>query len=366
MRSAHLLAVLTAVAVSGCGMLESKKVDYQSAAQRPTSTLAVPPDLVSPDSDNRYAIPGSTASSANASDFERNRAKAAEKPASQALLPAQKGAHIERAGTQRWLVVNATPEQVWPLIRDFWQESGFIINKESPETGVMETDWAENRAKIPQDVIRRTLGKVLDGLYSTPERDKFRTRIEKGPNGTEIYISHRGMMEVYDSADQNRTVWQPRPADPDLEAEMLSRLMVRFGVDEQRAEAQVAQKPATETAHIVGEGDSRALALDDGFDQAWRRVGLALDRTGFAVEDRDRSQGVYYVRYIDPQADNDSKKDDGMFAKLAFWKSSKKPVEAQKIRVLVKSAGTGSQVSVADAAPATRDRIVDLLHTELK
>jgi len=365
MRSAPLLVALTVAAtVSGCGMLESKKVDYQSAAQRPASTLAVPPDLVSPNSDNRYAVP--KVEDTNASDFERSRTTTT--AASNDVLPAQDNAHIERAGTQRWLVVNATPEQVWPVIRDFWLESGFIIDKESPATGVMETDWAEDRAKIPQDFVRRTLGKVLDGLYSTPERDKFRTRVEKGANGTtEIYVSHRGMEEVYDGPDQNRTVWQPRPSDPGLEAEMLRRLMVRFGIDEKKAEAMLAQPAATETARIVGTGDSRVLQLDDGFDQAWRRVGLALDRSGFVVEDRDRSQGIYYVRYVDPQVDNEGKKEEGVLSKLAFWKGDKKPADpSQKIRVMVVAAGAGSQVTIADAAAATRDRMLEQLHNELK
>ena len=362
MRSVSFV-VVAALAVSGCGMLESKKIDYKSSTALP-STLEVPPDLVSPTSDNRYAIPDVNSGATSASDFDRNRRAA---PAgSGALLPKQDNARIERAGSQRWLVVDATPQQVWTVIRDFWQEAGFIINLESPETGVMETDWAENRAKIPQDVVRRTLGKVLDGLYSTPERDKFRTRIEQGANGTEIYISHRGMMEVYENESSGRTVWQPRPADPELEAEMLSRLMVRFGVDKGSTDALLAATPAPEQARIVRNGPASELELDEGFDQAWRRVGLALDRSGFAVEDRDRSRGIYFVRYIDPQADNDSKRDEGLLAKLAFWKSDNKAQTLQKLQIVVASTGGQSRVSVVDAEPGTRERIVALLHKELK
>jgi outer membrane protein assembly factor BamC len=356
------LAAAVALAVSGCGVLESKKVDYKSATKLP-STLEVPPDLVTPSSDNRYAIPDAREGAATASGFQQQRAT----PVSAgALLPQGERARIERAGSQRWLVVQAPPAQVWPAIRDFWLESGFIVNLESAETGVMETDWAENRAKIPQDMIRRTLGKVIDGLYSTPERDKFRTRIESGANGTEIYISHRGMMEVYATEGKDKTVWQPRPNDPELEAEMLRRLMLRLGVAPTQADALLADAPAPERARLVKNGGATELEVDDGFDQAWRRVGLALDRAGFAVEDRDRSKGTYFVRYIDPQADNDSKRDDGILAKFAFWKSDKKAGAPQQLQILVVEDGGKSRVSVAGVEAGTQGRVVTLLHKELK
>jgi len=361
------LFVMVAVALSGCGIVESKKIDYKSAGKLPT--LEVPPDLVAPTADNRYAIPDSQGSgTATLSAYSQERK--ATPSSAQTLLPTEEKAHIERAGSQRWLVVQATPQQVWPVIKDFWHENGFIINMESPETGIIETDWAENRAKIPQDVIRRTIGKVFDSLYSTAERDKFRTRIETGKNGTEIYISHRGMKEVYATEAQDKTVWEPRQPDPELEAEMLRRLMLRFGVEKSRVDAQLAKQQAPEMARIVKEASAPVLEMDEGFDRAWRRVGLALDRVGFAVEDRDRSKGVYYVRYIDPGIDNASKRDEGMFGKLAFWRSKKTQTSPQ-LQIVVSEAGEKSRVGVTGtdgkAADAdTQNRIIKLLHDELK
>jgi len=361
------LFLMLSLAMSGCSMIESKKIDYKSAGKLPT--LEVPPDLTAPTGDNRYAIPDTQGSgTATLSTYSQERKTA---PSGvQTLLPAQDKARIERAGTQRWLVVQATPQQVWPLIKDFWQETGFIVNLESPETGVIETDWAENRANIPQDVIRRTLGKVLDSVYSTAERDKFRTRIEAGKDGTEIYISHRGMMEVYATEGKDKTVWQPRPADPELEAEMLRRLMLRFGVEQGRVETLLAKQQTPEQARIVREAGAPVLEMDENFDRAWRRVGLALDRVGFAVEDRDRSKGVYFVRYIDPEIDNDSKRDEGMLAKFAFWRS-KKDQSSPQLQIVVNEAGDKSRVSVTGADGKTADantqnRIINLLHTELK
>jgi len=361
------LFLMIALATSGCSMVESKKIDYKSAEKLPT--LEVPPDLVAPSSDNRYAVPDTQGKgTATLSTYNQERKTA---PAtSTALLPVQDKVRIERAGTQRWLVVQATPQQAWPVIKDFWQENGFIINMESPETGVMETDWAENRAKIPQDGIRSLLGKVIDGAYSTAERDKFRTRVEAGKDGTEIYISQRGMMEVYTTEGKDQTKWQPRPPDPELEAEMLRRLMVRFGVETTRAESLLVNQQTPEQARVVKEAGMPVLEMDESFDRAWRRVGLALDRVGFAVEDRDRSKGVYFVRYIDPQIDNNSKSDEGLLAKFAFWRS-KEDQNSPQLQIMVSGADEKSRVNVTgvEGKPvdaSTQTRIINLLYKELK
>ncbi|MBU2642170.1 MAG: outer membrane protein assembly factor BamC [Gammaproteobacteria bacterium] len=364
------LFLLVSLAVSGCSM-ESKKIDYKSAKK--ISTLEIPPDLTAPTGDNRYAIPDAQGGTATLSAYSEERKSSP--TAESTLLPTQDKVHIEKSGSQRWLVVQATPQQVWPVVKDFWQENGFIINLESPETGVMETDWAENRANIPKDGIRSLLGKVIDGVYSTPERDKFRTRIETVPGeagspNTEIYISHRGVMEIYTTEGKDQTKWQPRPVDPELEAEMLRRLMVRFGVDEKKAESLLVKQQTPEQARIVQQTSGSVLEMDENFDRAWRRVGLALDRIGFAVEDRDRSKGVYFVRYIDPEIDNASKKSDGLLSGLAFWRS-KKEQSSPQMQIVVSEMGEKSRVSVAAAEGKTvdtdtRNRIIKLLYTDLK
>jgi outer membrane protein assembly factor BamC len=350
--------LIAALLLGGCSIMESKKIDYQSAGTVPS--LEVPPDLILPGGDSRYAVPDvSPKGAATYSAYSRERG--AQPTASAGLLPQVENVRIERAGTQRWLVVNLASDQVWPVVKDFWQELGFIINVEMPDAGVMETDWAENRAKIPQDMLRSFLGKVLDSVYSTAERDKFRTRLEPaaGGTGTEIYISHRGMYEVFEGTQsgadqgQGRTVWQPRPADPELEAEMLRRLMVRFGVEEKRAQSALTEAAGEPRAQLSRTPDGAALlALPEPFDRAWRRVGLALDRVGFAVEDRDRAAGLYFVRYVDPEADG--KKDKGFFSRLAFWSSEDDTkLKAQRYRVAVNEQGDATQVTVAPEAGKT-------------
>ena len=190
-------------------------------------------------------------------------------------------------------------------MRTFWKDNGFNLAHDRPEAGVIETEWAENRAKLPNDFIRRSIGRVFENAYSTSELDKFRTRVERTPTGSDIYISHRGMEEKYIGERKESTVWQPRPTDPSLEAEFLARLMVKLGAKDEEAKAVVATAAAVPTAaparaRVLADRPGPTLQVDDGFDRAWRRVGLALDRSGFTVEDRDRAQGVYFVRYVDP------------------------------------------------------------------
>ena len=351
-----LLAICAALAA--CSVLEGDKIDYKSAGKG--VSLEVPPDLNQLSRDSRYSVPGGPVT---ASSFQVGQAAPNMPTAASALGDVR----IERAGTQRWLVVNRPADQIWGPVREFWQENGFLLTLDQANLGIMETDWAENRAKIPQDFIRSTLGKLIDSVYSTSERDRFRTRLERSASGgTEIYISHRGMIEVYSSTQKDQTVWQPRPTDPELEAEFLRRLMVKLGVPQEQSKALVASGAAKPTSRVATVGNTPVVQVDEGFDRAWRRVGLTLDRTGFTVEDRDRSQGTYFVRYVEPNAD---KKEKGFFGKL--FGPSEKAVPPLKYRIALKSQGESTTVSVLNAsgAPETSanaQRIVQVIADDLR
>ena len=374
--SVSLLALTLGLAGCSGSLTQSQKIDYQSARQ--VSPLEVPPDLTGPTRDDRFAVPDvAPRGVATFSAYESDRATRPTTGMAGSVLVPVDDMRIERAGTQRWLVVPGTADALWTDIKDFWLELGFILNIDSPDIGVMETDWAEDRARIPQDFVRRTLGRVLDGMFSTAERDKFRTRLEEGaqPGTVEIFISHRGMIEVYPSDAQDRTVWQPRPADPELEAEMLRRLMVRLGAEEQRAEAVLARADVPERASLqsLPEGQVR-LTLDESFDRAWRRVGLALDRIGFTVEDRDRSEGLFYVRYIDPDDDARSQRSEGVLSRLAFWRGRESGAAARggaEYRIRVAPQAQGATVAVlsrdgAEERSSTARRMLELLHQQLR
>ena len=369
-------AVLAALLLAGCVTEESLtgKVDYKSTGTLPS--LEVPPDLTSPARDNRYVVPESGKTIATFSGYQAEQRDKRD-PGSAAVLPEFGKLRIERAGTQRWLVVEEIPEKLWPVVKDFWQENGFLVKLELPEAGVMETDWAENRANIPQGGVRYLLGSFLDQIYSTSERDKFRTRLDRVADGkaTEIYISHRGMQEVYTTVrdPQNNapgdTAWQPRPSDPDLEAEFLRRLMVRLGSNEENARKMLASGAPLPQAELKKVAESDALQLVEPFDRAWRRVGLALDRVGFTVEDRDRQKGLYFVRYADPEGEMAIKDRERGFLSRLF--SSDPKAKPEQYRVLLQGAGSGTTVTILNKDGAadhtsTARRILSLLLEQLK
>lgn len=390
--------------------------DYKGAGR--SRPLEVPPDLTSISSRDTYTVPGAT----TYSDYAQGQA--AQEEQREKILPNPEGVRMERAGSQRWLVVNAPPEKVWPAIRDFWAELGFAVRVENPQTGVMETEWVDP-STITKDAKGNYLDKFqgwLDRLNTLQNRQKFRTRIDRGveQGTTEIYLSHRSVADIHDdgkervrtSAGTYETGYrlegkrnpdqEARANAEDIDAELLRRLMVHLGVEENRSR-EVVKTVSTEVRAVPKRGSDGNvyLAVNDEFDRAWRRVGLALDRVGFVVEDRDRSSGVFYVRYSDIDADgaakpkkgiidslkfwgddeeekatepDTSKKDDkGVTDLLKFWDSGKDDLDPARLYLVkVESADdSGSKIHITkkDGSPNrsnTAGRILNLLYEQLK
>ena len=368
--------------VAGCSGFGKKSEEYKGAQARAAQPLEVPPELTAPTMDDRYSIPDPRAQTTYSAYSQKPTPSGA--PATPTVLPKFEGVKLERAGDQRWLVVKGDPEKVWPVVREFWIDTGYKLLREEPQLGLIETDWHEDRTKVPQDIVRRTVGRFIEGLYSYPRRDKFRTRLEKGvePGSTEIFVSNRNVEEVYSSSTQDRTMWQAQPADREMEAEMLARLMVKIGGGDTQVTTASAPLPGRRGVTppapssndpknaVLQNSGAGPLVVNDSFDRAWRRVGLALDRVGFTVEDRDRSKGLFYVRYIDPEADLKDTK-EGFLEKLKFWKSTPKSAQPQ-YRIHVADAGASmSQVQVQDSKGAaesstTGKKILGLLYEQLK
>lgn len=360
-RTATVLAL--ASLLSACSVLQEEKIDYKSAAKAPT--LEVPPDLTQLRKESRYAI---ESTSATASGFQNAGSRVVDAgTAANALGPVR----IERQGNQRWLVANLPADKVWEPLREFWSSNGFELVTDAADIGIMETEWAENRAKLPQDFIRKALGKVLDSFYSTGERDKFRTRVERNAQGgVEIYITHRGLIENYADAQKERTIWQPRPSDPELEIEFLRRLMVKLGTSPEAAKNTLAKAATANTGSQVSSLNGQpVIVLQDNLDRAWRRTGVALDRSGFTVEDRDRTSGVYFVRYV---AAGTSSETTGFFGRL-FGGKKDIPSTLTKYQIsLISSGESQSTLRVLNASgqpePSAQDaeRILKLIAAELR
>ena len=334
--SAMVLATM-GVALSACTTTSQEKIDYRSTVKG--SPLEVPPGMTDYAKNAQYDLSGVVSS-------KRVSAGQNAPVAGVPVLVESKDMYIERAGDTRWLVIKRPAEQVWPSLQTFWEDNGFTLKVNQPSTGIMETDWAENRANLPQTGLRKIIGKALDSVYDTGLRDMFRTRVEKTASGTEVYISHRGMEEVYTSTNKDSTAWQPRKADAELESEMLRRLMVSLGTDDKSSKV-VMQNAMNKIKGSEIRGNE--LIVNDSMDNAWRRVGLSLDRAGLSITDRNLSQRVYYVT---PNPD-----DRGLFKK-SFGKLK----ETYQVRFTSISANQ-TQVSFADrnGQPYTDDGLARVL-----
>ncbi len=369
--SSKAVFVLLAFTLSACSF-GGKGIDYKSVANR-EAPLEIPPQLSTPAVDDRFTIPGGKPGSATFSTY--NKGTTENQPVAAGVLPPNTVARLVRDNQQRYVVVNLDVEQVWPIVRNFWPELGFTYKVESQPTGLLETDWAENRAKIPMDPIRSVIGKAFDGIYSTSVRDRFRTRLERntvdGKPVTEIYISHRGVKEVYVNEAKDQTKWNPNGPDLDLEVEMLNRLVNKFGIPTGTQTAAAGATTASTTAAATLDPSGTKLVVSERVERAWRRVGLALDRGGFTVEDRDRSKSTFYVRYIDPDFESLSTDNKGILDKLAFWRSSPKPADRPAYRVVLQEQGEGTEVVVQDPqgkadSSAIAKRMLVVLNDQLR
>ena len=385
-RSIYLVPLLL---MAGCEslpnveeVLPDKKVEYKKSRQA-QHNLEVPPDLTRDSIDSTLAVPDiSPSGSATYSDYkaERKPGVVAQRPTSGRVLPKIQNVQIKRDGNKRWLTINAHPEDVWTMVLSFWQENGILLLEQDPEVGVMRTSWLENRADIKSDFITDAIRKVFDGVYSSGTRDQFRVRLEQGAkeDSTELYLTHRGMEEKIMTGSTNQgeqSVWVSRPSDEGLEAVMLRRLMMHLGVAENRAKELVGTKAAAKKqaraarAVLQKSRDVVALRINEDMDRSWRLTGMALDRVGFAVEDRNRQESVYYVRYNDPYADQKDK--EGLLSKLAFWSDEEKIDKAKQYQVRLNSAGEQTEVAVyndqnnRDNSP-TAARILTLLHEQIR
>ena len=377
----------SAVLAGGCsGTLEDglgevwpdRQPSYKSSKSAPP--LEVPPDLTSSSLRDTLRVPDVDATY---SQYASGDGSAGTR-STPAVLPEIDNARVERSGDERWLVIALKPEVVWPRLRDFWIDQGFALETEEPDIGVMETNWAEEHTPLPAGLLKRMVNALNDALYGVAIRDRFRTRIERGaePGTTEIYISHQGAEQMVVGGETQyatreglgERVWQPRPNDPGLEAEMLSRMMVFLGADEQRADALVAGDTTPDPrARLVREdGSAVALTLDEGFSRAWRRASLALDRAGFTVEDRDRSRGLFFVRYAD-RGDGAQSEKTGWLSRLKFWGNddgAEQGDDAYLIR-LIEEAPAMTRVVVLDQdgereESSAAHRILTVLHEQLE
>lgn len=372
-KPAALAVALISLTACSTGKQTQPKLDYQTQ-NRKIVNLEVPPDLTNPDQGNLYALPAGSGA-VRATDLDKRRTPGIQQPASQAVLKSVQGVRLERDGGQRWLVVEGKqPAELWPLLRAFWQESGFDIKSEEPSIGQMETEWAENRAKIPQDTVRRLFEKVgLGGIYSTSERDKFIIRIEQTKNGTtDVFFAHKGMQEVYGDKNKDTTVWQPRPNDPNLEAAFLARFMQYLGVDAQQAENALGQSVAARSSSAeLAKIEGNTLLLSGDYERNWRRTALALDRIGLTVLGQNAERRAFLVQAAPAESEAVSNTKPGLIGRLFGKKAGTAPAAQPEMIVYVEPVNNGARISLLNKDGSSykgsdAGTLLGRLHSELR
>ncbi len=345
--TSRLLALVLLFTLAACsGGASNSRIDYKEA--KSLTGLEVPPDLVAPENSGETELPTMGGE--------------------HAVLPTISGVRVERDGVERWLVLDTPAEELWPRLRGFWATLGLELQLDRPQLGIMETAWAENRADAPGGFLTNWIKSAFKNAYTAGTRDKYRLRLERSESGgSEIYLTHYGLKEVViaskEEFESGNIRWEVRPSDPQLVAEVSRRLLMHLGSSEQSA-AQLSveeQQSQPERARIEGE----TLVVTEGFARSWRRTGIALDRLGVVVEDRNRAQGIYYVAKIDLLPEEPG---TGWLGSLFSSEEEKaKQEQSPQLQVLVRGDELLSRISLLnmDGTPR-RDEVAEELLKRLQ
>ncbi len=337
------LACASVLVLSACQSLSfdvGDTIDYKS--NKSINALEIPPGLSSPDYDTTYAaIPGGSVSAAA---LARGEAQGN----SRAVLPVNAGSQIMSSGNVRWLQVRAPAEAIWPKLQEFWNVMGFTVKTDEPRVGIMETDWAENKAEIPMDGIRKALGKTFEGMWDAGSRDRYKLRLERPAGGvTNIYLSSERAEEF---VSDTGTKWEYKPAKPEVEGEMLNRLMIFLqGGDPSHGSRNAAVPEAALTAVPIAmttlEGGYPALSVGGRANDVWVRTGVMLGRIGMNIEDQQPAKGIYVATY---GGDPGRGEKQGFFSRM--FKSDRQIVKTgSRYQIMIADAGNSSVITVGDA-----------------
>lgn len=341
-------ALVLGLSMTACStwddLMTAEQVDYKSTVRG--EPLALPPDL------SREQIrPQFSTHDGEASAVAYNKAldKAQkQRAAAGGVLPQNNEMRVIRSGDKRWLEIDRDASIVYKDIIGFWTNEGFTINRDDPQVGLVETDWAENRAKIPGNFLRRALGSLIDVVSDSGERERFTTRLERVNGKTEVYIRHERMEETQMDRDGTVFKWLPAPEDQELNAIMLSRLMAYMGLPKEQAEQAVASPEDAQITQAKAnfvEGQV-ALSVSDSRENTYRLLGQALTSTGFTIDKSDVNSGSYVVRYLDTDT-GEKRKAANIISRLWGDKGNLSPVP---YTVNVSGNATQSIITVRDEA----------------
>jgi len=333
------------VNVSACSVVDNfmdtkNRINYKN--NHSVKALEFPPDLTAPEFDMAFALPADGV--VNASTLKSASGGYTIDGRRISVLPESTNMKIGGQGKVRWLDVAAPAESLWPRIRDFWRSVGISVKRDEPKIGIMETEWAENRAGLPMDWFRKSLGKMFQKAYDAGTRDRYRVRIEKPSTATtRIFLTHKGAEKVMTNTVSG---WELRPSNHELEAEMLNRLQAFLQGDVGAAKGTVSTdlNQTSSLVNLVVQEGRPILQINDNYKRAWVLTGIMLDRMGLVAEKRNQAAGIIDVKY---QGDDEDTAKRGFFSRI-FGGRKTLLVKGQAYQVHIQDAGKLSVVRIMD------------------
>jgi outer membrane protein assembly factor BamC len=333
------------------------------------SNLELPPDLSKLEAESEFELPvGFSGPEPTAKD---------EVP----VLARVESLRLEGSGDLYWLSVEEPVDNLYQLIKNFWLSEGYRLMLDEPVIGIMQTEWVLTEQGA-NDEGASWFENVFASDDLTASQDQYRTRIEldQTGNASRIYIAHRGTEYIYvvegggnkqQQADTGDNEWRFRQPEPELEVEMLSRLMIFLGLQKAEVEQQVANArlfSPRASKHIDTSEQSPFLIVKDPYQIAWNRVYHQLERMNFEIAAVDRKNLLGEGAITINAQVTEGKEDQGVFS---FFSRSSETVEKQIILVLAEETHQLTRVMIEtiggdfDTSPAGA-AFLDLLYQKIR
>ncbi len=273
------------------GTFRDRSNDYRKATVE--APLELPEGMDSESIDDSYAIPRISDRTTLDDEFEVPTPE----PLSDDV--SRDSVRINTLGDDRWILVDGAPGEVWPRLRGFLSLNQLAVQRADAVSGIIETAWLQPSGE--------------DAL-----RERYRLRIDQGvQRGTsEVYVLQADIR----SGDEN---W-PEQSNNGEREKIMTQELAQYLADSSAAAAvsMLAQQAIDSSGKITLEEDANEnvyINLTLPFSRAWASVGKALQKSGYKIDDLNRSEQVYYVNFSEV---TEEEEDDGMFSWMYDWASS--------------------------------------------
>ena len=237
------------------GYFPEKKYDFLE--EEIEADITLPSDLDSPDTENHYPV-GDPSNLENVLEVP--------KPRQIFSSSGDSSVQLRRLGELMWIYIETLPSTSWPISKNYWDTSEYDVIKADPVSGEIDIDFSQS-SKLQMRVehgIKEASTEVF--LYKI---NKISGDIESDPEFVQMEMEK--MIDYYADSLSNFT-------GTSLAAQNLNEM---------------------KKAKIFTENGMTVISLDLNFDRAWSSVSKALNAAEIVTNDRDRSNGTFYVSFAE-------------------------------------------------------------------